>query len=278
MRPFKRFLYVLVFSGVLGAATHAALQAPPPPPAPPEQGNNGPPDTFAEARRSGQQRGAESLAGAGRAESLNGLRQVISANVRPRPWSFKVSGATPEELARQDLEAVAQFMATLGYMPRDVSPGAPGGNELIQSAARVVLGGASFADEVRVAPVVVVADLVSVTPDASIDAGYRSTATLRVVKSVKGDLTPGQTIPLRQRSGPDSQGYIQASGEFRPYDTGRYLLFLSPAAYELRSGRRGGPTPNYALVLATYKVNGQQLDPLGDIDHGPVPVSAIGGI
>jgi hypothetical protein len=222
------------------AGTLAYAQAgPPPPPLPPEQGSNGPPDTFLETRRLAQQSGAESLQNAGKSENLNGLRSAISANLRTQNWTIKITGATPSELAKQDVEAVAQFLATAGYSPRDVAPGAPGGTVLIQSAGRVVLGGSTFDDEIRAAPIVVLADLQSVSPDASVDQAYHSTATLRIVKSVKGDVPAGQNVLVRQRSGPASGGvYIQASGEFRPRDTGQYLLFLSPAAYEVRARRK----------------------------------------
>lgn len=247
-------------------------------PPPPEEGVASGPDTFLETRRRAQDEDARAIQGAGRGENLNGLRSVVRANLRTRAWTIKPTGATAAELANQDMEAVAQFLATIGYSPADVAPGAAGGTELIQSAGRLVLGGSGMQDKVRVAPVVVVAELVGVSTDASTDQAYRSTATLKVVEALKGEVAAGQQFMMRQRSGPLADGTIvRLRSEFSEGDQGQFLLFLSPAAYEVRSQRRlpAGSQPYYASILVPYRVNGTELDPMGEVEHPPVTLTEV---
>lgn len=261
-----RSVYFLAGSlAALICSAQVSAQVPPPPP-PPEGGVGQ--DTFLSARSAGQQRRAQAIAAAGKGENLTGLRAVLRASMKPRPWSLKVSDASVTQLADQDSEAVAQLLATLGYTPRDVAPGNKDGGSLIESAIRVALGRSQLADQVRVSPVVVVGELTGVTPDSSLDDGYASTATFRIVESIKSESSVGSTIRVRQRSGPlpDGTGLL-VQNEFQLDQTGRYVLFLSPATYAVRAahGRSQAPQTEgayLARVMLPYTVTGQNLVPV----------------
>lgn len=253
---------VLAFCALLGLSGAAIAQEPPPPTA------EGVADRYLEIREGGQRSLAASLETAGRTANLAAIRALVKANLRHRNYAMKITGATPERLQSVDVEDVAQFLAVLGYTAKDLAPGNPRALQLVESASRAVLGGSSLRDMVFLSPVVVVGDVVSITPDTQTDSAYRSTANVRVTESLKGGIPVGTTVAFRQQSGPVSGGlYLQMSSEIPRDAKGPYLLFLSDAAYEIRGrgGRKGDPSTRiYSTAGTPHRVLAGGVSPIGD--------------
>jgi hypothetical protein len=254
-----------VFGVTLLLPATAMSQVPPPPAAAEDAVQSG--AAFVEQRGRGQASRAAALANAGRGANLTAMRSLVKASLRPRPSSLRLDAASMAELANQDAEAVAQFLALIGYGASDLAPGQASSREVVESAARIVLGRSDLADRVRVARQVVVAELTGVANDPGPADGLGSTASFRVVEAIKGDIANGATVQLRQRSGAAGNGDVVAySTDFQPGQTGRFLLFVSDAAYEVRGRARGGRSGQSASTFVTsimlpYEVAGEQVRP-----------------
>ena len=258
----------LVFALLIGVATPAISQQTAEPSAPPPA--SGVADRYLEIREGGQKELTNRLQVAGRGANMSAIRALVSANLRRRQYTMAISGASPERLQAADVEDVAQFLAVHGYTAKDLAPGNPRALQLVQAATRAVLGGSSLRDMVFLSPVVVIGEIVSRTSDSQTDNAYRSTANVRVTEAIKGDVQAGSTIAFRQQSGPANDGlYLQLSSEIPRDASGKYLLFLSDAAYQIR-GRAGrnetSATRLYSTAGTPHQVIGDSLRPIGDTD------------
>lgn len=247
------------------------------PVAPEEVGSSG--RTFLEERSRRQAARAGVLESAGRGAALTALRRLAKASVRTRPSSLELDASGLAELANQDAEAVAQFLAVVGYGPSDLAPGEPASLRVVESAIRLVLGRGMLADRVRAAPLVLVADLDGVALDSTPDDGFGSTATFTVVEPIKGGVRSGATLQVRQGSDTTIEGeLVLFPSDFQLGQRGRYLIFVSDAAYEVRGrdtggGRRSG---NHSSILLPYEVVGEQVRPTSpDQDDAPAVLAQV---
>ena len=206
-----------------------------------------------EAQR--QQARSAFLESRGRARHVRALEAALGAAPGiPVP-------TTEPALRASYLTEVAQDLAVLGFDAQGVASLRGRGVDVI--AAAVAGSRASFAQKAALTGLVVIGEAVSVVPDPGPGDGYRSSATFRVVETLKG-APPGATVVVRQRTGPDTDSTVVVyPTDLSPEPGDRYLLFVSRELYEEGSvalGGRPAPEPQFVVVQrAPYKIEGDTL-------------------
>lgn len=238
---------------LLSGAVAAAAQTPPSLPTPEKGGA----DTSAASRAEVTRQSEAGLNAAGQAGALQAMRALVRSEWKSLGDRYKPGFAGSQDT---DQERIAQVLVLLGYTPRDLGELKANGRDVVLAAQNVVLARSTLQDELLLAPTVIVGELSEVRYDDSPGDGYGSTATFRNVQAVKGEQVPAE-VSVRQRSGTGANASIIES-DFRPGDTGRYVMFLSASAYALQGGKgRASAAPTFTRILLPYRVDQERLEP-----------------
>lgn len=211
------------------------------------------------------QRSEQNLRASGRLQARDGLLAVLRAQNPLRKERLVGEGAQKDRVETALLQTLADYLASVGFLPNDLQTLRPTGVNLIQAGHNVLFGIPFSADEVAVSEAVVLARVDRRADDATADDGFGSTVFVTVEKSYKGPFSAGQALRLRQLSGDT----VTLEGEIGHAVGQRYLLFVSPTLYQTRTGARD----SNGLVLgqvAPYLVkNGVlHLTVAGQTGHG----------
>lgn len=143
---------------------------------------------------------------------------------------------------------MSQFLVGYGQTAREIAALKHRGFDPVD-ALDAINGRATWLTKALLARQVVVAELVSLDPRDPGRDGFRSSATWRVVETLKGDAKPGQELRTRLVSGEEAEGTVAQSneeplilpglpGSLEP--GGQWLLFLNDAQYERMALIYGG--------------------------------------
>jgi len=164
------------------------------------------------------------------------------------------------EVNNLDIVNVSQNLTLLGYGVNDLVRLKREGVEVIKSMQNSSLGMSSLKDELAISQVVVVAELIRVESDKSLNDGYKSTAVFRKIDTLKGSVQ-GQNVLIRQVSD-FVEGGMAIGSDISPNSAGsQYLLFLSRSAYEINSGTRA--SSYFISTLLPYEISDEKLYPTG---------------
>lgn len=203
------------------------------------------------------------------------MRVLVDRYLPVKQYTLHATGATPEILRRQDVEAVAQYLVEIGYRRCHVANEAYAA-ELIGSAARLVTGPTGEGDSARVAPTIVLAEVTGVVQEAPDSRGARSMSILyRIVEPLKNAPPAGTVIRVPGFGSINPDGIESATAadlvNRRP---GRYVLFLSRPRYLL--GRtEPAPVHTYRRVLSNLRPLGDRYVPTGDSDQPEITLEEL---
>lgn len=193
------------------------------------------------------QKSDQNLRATGRLQARDGLLAVIRAQNPLHRERILGEGAKKDQVEQALLQTLADYLASVGFLPNDVQALRKAGVDVIQAASNGLFGTASSADEAAVAEAVVLARVDRRSDDTAPNDGLGSTLFVTVEKSYKGPYSAGQTLRIRQLSGSTAA----VEGEIENTAGQRYLLFVSPTLYQTRTGSnsRSGPNDSNAFVL-----------------------------
>lgn len=182
-----------------------------------------------------------------RLQARDGLLAVIRAQNPLRREGIVGEGAQKDQVEQALLQTLANYLASVGFLPNDVQALRKAGVDVIQAASNGLFGTASSADEAAVAEAVVLARVDRRSDDTAPNDGLGSTLFVTVEKSYKGPYSAGQTLRIRQLSG----STVHVPEEIGNTAGQRYLLFVSPTLYQTRTGStsRSGANDSNAFVL-----------------------------
>jgi hypothetical protein len=136
-----------------------------------------------------------------RLQARDGLLAVIRAQNPLRRERIAGEGAKKDQVENALLQTLANYLASVGFLPNDVQALRKAGVDIIQAASNGLFGTASSADEAAVSEAVVLARVDRRSDDTAPNDGLGSTLFVTVEKSYKGPYSAGQTLRIRQFSG-----------------------------------------------------------------------------
>lgn len=222
------------------------------------------PDTFIASRDQMQATSAAALSSRGLGAELEAMRAIVSRYLPLKKYTLQATGATPEKLRQQDIEAVAQFLVETGYRSGNVADTSVGA-ELVRTAARVITGGDEKGDAARIAPTVALAEFVEVVTEPPRSDGLRfSSIHYRILEPLKSSPPAGTIIrvpggPVHYPDGTTSM----STADLEKARPGHYVLFLSKRKLTTMSEMSGGPL-NYASVFGPLRELNGRFVPTGD--------------
>lgn len=182
-----------------------------------------------------------------RLQARDGLLAVIRTQKPLGRERIVGEGAQKDQVEQALLQTLANYLASVGFLPNDVQALRKAGVDVIQAASNGLFGTASSADEAAVAEAVVLARVDRRSDDTAPNDGLGSTLFVTVEKSYKGPYSAGQTLRIRQLSG----STVHVPEEIGNTAGQQYLLFVSPTLYQTRTGStsRSGANDSNAFVL-----------------------------
>lgn len=159
-------------------------------------------------------------------------------------------GGAPRTPGDAQAREVATMLVTMGFTQANVAALRKAGLDPV-SAWIAQNGRSTPVNRAILSRHVVIVEPVSIDSDARLDDGYRSSARVRVVETLKGPAKAGDVLNLRLVSGFDADGKWQQDNEEpmlldglpRAFAPGsRWLLWLPDGLYE-RTSRFAGNTP-----------------------------------
>lgn len=193
------------------------------------------------------QKSDQNLRATGRLQARDGLLAVIRAQNPLDRERIVGEGAKKDQVENALLQTLANYLASVGFLPNDVQALRKAGVDIIQAGSNGLFGTASSTDEAALAEAVVLARVDRRSDDTAPNDGLGSTLFVTVEKSYKGPYSAGQTLRIRQLSG----STVHVPEEIGNTAGQRYLLFVSPTLYQTRTGStsRSGANDSNAFVL-----------------------------
>lgn len=258
----RKLIVPFLASGTIALAASAVAQdnSIPPPPEPDRDVS----DTFVETWGNIQAKKKKAFEVRGKGQQLNGLRSQVRNTIRKTSKaSFKITRAS--EIPELQIEEITQLLGMLGYEPSDLAKDKNFAQNVVDAAYNIKFGSPNFADISTLSPVIVVAQFSGYASDTDTTDGFNATANFAVSSVVKGTISAGSQISVRQ-SRPDNSEKPETSDSQSALtdNNGTFLLFLSEEAYRQRVSLKGkkpkkGKEVVYSEVFTPYIVQNGSL-------------------
>lgn len=234
---------------------------------------------FLQARARHQSERAKALASAGLSnefrEALACVQELAGSLPTPDAGG-RAQGSQRAALTKSFHQDVAYYVALSGRAGGKACQD-QGLSQAVVAAGRAVRGEATIADLAALSDTIVVGTG-SGNADAAAADGFGSTARFEVSEVLRGSVTPGSPIGIRQASGTRKDGSrVSYSSDVTAVEGRRYVLLLSARGYKAQAFERGqASAAAYINVGGVYELDGDRLLPAsGVVPASPATLSSL---